>query len=100
MCLLFMSELLIYRRPILQKTNITEDQYNIEKGIGQLLLEPTFKIALKRYFGEVRFDLILYSMIGNEFKYHHSIDCRNSAEEVFDKIRIGNHVFLCMRQID
>lgn len=39
----------------LQKTNI------IEKGIGQLLLEPTFKIALKRYFGEVRFDLILYS---------------------------------------
>ena len=39
----------------LQKTNI------IEKGIGQLLLEPNFKIALKRYFGEVRFDLILYS---------------------------------------
>lgn len=39
----------------LQKTNI------IEKGIGQLLLEPTFKIALKRHFGEVRFDLILYS---------------------------------------
>ena len=63
----------------LQKTNI------IEKGIGQLLLEPTFKIALKRYFGEVRFDLIHYSMIDNEFKYHHSIDCRNSAEEVFDK---------------
>ena len=53
----------------LQKTNI------IEKGIGQLLLEPTFKIALKRYFGEVRFDLIHYSMIDNEFKYHHSIDC-------------------------
>lgn len=39
----------------LQKTNI------IEKGIGQLLLEPTFKIALKRYFREVCFDLILYS---------------------------------------
>ena len=39
----------------LQKTNI------IEKGIGQLLLEPTFKIALKRHFGDVRFDLILYS---------------------------------------
>lgn len=39
----------------LKKTNV------IEKGIGQLLLEPTFKIALKRYFGEVCFDLILYS---------------------------------------
>ena len=70
---------LFFRSLSLLKTNI------IEKGIGQLLLEPTLKIALKRYFGEVRFDLIHYSMIDNEFKYHHSIDCRNSAEEVFDK---------------
>lgn len=38
-----------------QKTNI------IEKGIGQLLLETQFKSALKKYFGEIKFDLILYS---------------------------------------
>lgn len=37
------------------KTNI------IEKGIGQLLLERQFKSALKKYFGSVRFDIILYS---------------------------------------
>lgn len=39
----------------LTKTNI------IEKGIGQVLLEYQFKVALKRYFGTVKFDLILYS---------------------------------------
>lgn len=38
-----------------QKTNI------IEKGIGQLLLESQFKSALKKYFGKIKFDLILYS---------------------------------------
>lgn len=38
-----------------QKTNI------IEKGIGQLLLEGQFKSALKNFWGNVRFDLILYS---------------------------------------
>lgn len=37
------------------KTNV------IEKGIGQLLLESQFKAALKRYFAEVKFDLILHS---------------------------------------
>lgn len=37
------------------KTNI------VEKGIGQLLLERQFKSALKKYFGDVKFDLILYS---------------------------------------
>ena len=37
------------------KTNV------IEKGIGQLLLESQFKAALKRYFADVKFDLILYS---------------------------------------
>ena len=37
------------------KTNV------IEKGIGQLLLELQFKAALKRYFADVKFDLILYS---------------------------------------
>lgn len=38
-----------------QKTNV------IEKGIGQLLLESQFKSALKKYFRDVKFDLILYS---------------------------------------
>lgn len=37
------------------KTNI------IEKGIGQLLLERQFKSALKKYYGSLRFDIILYS---------------------------------------
>lgn len=37
------------------KTNV------IEKGIGQLMLESQFKRALKRFFGGVKFDVILYS---------------------------------------
>ena len=37
------------------KTNV------IEKGIGQLSLEVLFKNALKKYFSNVKFDLILYS---------------------------------------
>ena len=37
------------------KTNV------IEKGMGQVLLESQFKSALKKYFGDVKFDLILYS---------------------------------------
>lgn len=37
------------------KTNV------LEKGIGQILLESQFKAALKQYFSEVRFDIILYS---------------------------------------
>lgn len=37
------------------KTNV------IEKGVGQVLLENQFKVALKKYFKKVKFDLILYS---------------------------------------
>ena len=37
------------------KTNV------IEKGVGQVLLESQFKAALKRYFSDVKFDVILYS---------------------------------------
>lgn len=37
------------------KTNV------IEKGLGQVLLEDQFKTALKKYLGNVKFDLILYS---------------------------------------
>ena len=38
-----------------QKTNI------IEKGISTVMIEPTFKRAIRRYFHNVKFDLILYS---------------------------------------
>lgn len=39
----------------LQKTNV------VEKGVGQLLVETQFKQAIKKYLGDVTFDLILYS---------------------------------------
>lgn len=39
----------------IQKTNI------IEKGIGTLLLEKQYKLAIERYLKNIRFDLILYS---------------------------------------
>ena len=38
-----------------QKTNV------IEKGISTVMIEPTFKKAIRRYFSDVKFDLILYS---------------------------------------
>lgn len=39
----------------IQKTNI------VEKGIGTLLLETQFDKAIRKYWGETRFDLVLYS---------------------------------------
>lgn len=38
-----------------QKTNI------IEKGISTLLIEPTFIKGIRRYFGNTKFDLVIYS---------------------------------------
>lgn len=38
-----------------QKTNI------IEKGISTVMIEPTFKWAIKKYFSDIKFDLVLYS---------------------------------------
>lgn len=38
-----------------QKTNI------IEKGISTIRIEPQFKKAIRKYFSDVKFDLILYS---------------------------------------
>ena len=38
-----------------QKTNL------IEKGISTVMIEPTFKKAIKDYFSDVKFDLVLYS---------------------------------------
>lgn len=39
----------------IQKTNV------IEKGIGTLLLETQFEKAIKKYWGDVKFDLVLYA---------------------------------------
>ena len=39
----------------IQKTNI------IEKGIGTLLLETQFDKAIKKYWNEIKFDLVLYA---------------------------------------
>ena len=39
----------------IQKTNI------IEKGISTLLIENQFKNAIKKYFNDVKFDLVLYA---------------------------------------
>jgi len=39
----------------IQKTNV------IEKGIGTLLLERQFDKAIKKYWGSIKFDLVLYS---------------------------------------
>lgn len=39
----------------IQKTNL------IEKGISTVLLEPQFVRAIKKYFRDIKFDLILYS---------------------------------------
>lgn len=38
-----------------QKTNI------IEKGVSTVMIEPTYKKAIKNYFSDVKFDLVLYS---------------------------------------
>lgn len=38
-----------------QKTNI------VEKGISTVLIEPLYISAIKRYFGNVKFDLVLYT---------------------------------------
>lgn len=40
--------------------NVTKTSV-MEKGIGQVLLESQFKAALKHYFADVKFDIILYS---------------------------------------
>lgn len=40
--------------------NVTKTSI-VEKGVGQLMLEGLFKRAMNRYFGKVKFDLILYS---------------------------------------
>lgn len=38
-----------------QKTNV------IEKGISTVMIEPQFKTAIRKYFSDVKFDLVLYT---------------------------------------
>ena len=38
-----------------QKTNV------IEKGISTVMIEPTFKWAIKTFFSKIKFDLVLYT---------------------------------------
>lgn len=47
--------ILKYRIGNTQKTNL------LEKGISTLLIEPQFILGIKKYFRDVKFDLILYS---------------------------------------
>lgn len=49
------AKILCVRTLNVQKTNV------VEKGLGQVLLEPLFKRAIGKYFRGVKFDLILYS---------------------------------------
>lgn len=49
------SKILRLRIGNTQKTNI------IEKGISTILIESSFKNAIKKYFNDVKFDLVLYS---------------------------------------
>jgi len=49
------STILRLRSGNVQKTNL------IEKGISTVLLENTFVTGLKKYFSDVKFDLVLYS---------------------------------------
>ena len=57
----------------IQKTNL------IEKGISTILLEPQFVAAIKKYFGSIKFDLILYSTppitIAKAVEYVKKRDC-------------------------
>ena len=39
----------------IQKSNI------VEKGLGTLFIENQFKIAIKRFFADIKFDLVIYS---------------------------------------
>ena len=39
----------------------TQKTHIIEKGISTIMIEPTFKKAIREYFSNVKFDLVLYS---------------------------------------
>ena len=41
--------------------NVTGKAGLIEKGLAQLLIEPIFIKAIKRYYGDTKFDLVMYS---------------------------------------
>ena len=66
-----------------QKTNL------VEKGISTLLIEPMFKSALKKYFSDIKFYLVLYSTPPITFK--------GSVE--FIKKRDGAKSYLMLKDI-
>ena len=41
--------------------NVTGKAGLIEKGLAQLLIEPIFIKAIKRYYSDIKFDLVMYS---------------------------------------
>ncbi len=49
------AKILKVRTLNIQKTNV------VEKGVGTLLIEGQFRRAIRKYWGDVRFDLITYS---------------------------------------
>lgn len=67
----------------IQKTNV------IEKGIGTLLLEYQFNNAIKKYWGNVKFDLVLYATPPITF---------NKVIENVKK-RCGCHSYLMLKDI-
>ena len=45
----------------LKTGNVTGDSNIIKKGLAQMSLESTYIKAIKQYFADVRFDLVMYS---------------------------------------
>lgn len=59
--------------------NVTKSSI-IEKGIGQVLLEYQFKYAIRKYYKNIHFDLILYSTPPITFtKVIHYLKSRNAS---------------------
>ena len=59
--------------------NVTKSSI-IEKGIGQVLLEYQFKYAIRKYYKNIHFDLILYSTPPITFtKVIHYLKSRNAC---------------------
>lgn len=67
----------------IQKTNV------VEKGISTLLIESQFIVAIKRYFSNVKFDLVIYSTPPITF---------GKAIE-YVKNRDGAHTYLLLKDI-
>lgn len=78
----------------IQKTNI------IEKGISTLLIESQFKKAIKKYFNNIRFDLILYatppitfSNVIQYFKKKHNAKTYLMLKDIFPQNAVDLKMF-------